>query len=868
MNTDDFQFHLSQIINGTEVQQLDSRTAIINLRATDIVHFFELCVNIFENPLSPPSSLIICFSAIRDLFTASRELPIAMIKANWSHELLTNIRSKMKTVLIKLLQNDNEPVRNMSAFIISRILLIEGKNKWPDLFTQLNDLFTQNSYDQCIQHGVLTAFHEILCQQVFQNAKKIDPDVLTLVDTLILFLSNSTSEIVLYYTIRCILDISQNIPIIFQEKKRVEMILNAYPLILPRIDKVHFEIMFDILFEIVKNVYEHVEEIMEQIFDLCVKGIGCPNNEIITISINFWIQFCNFEKYRKTNSKKTLFITKKVMMSLFDLLVKIISQNNRQTGEPAMALLRRFTLLYQDEMLQLTFPIITQILIKNENLSNSANYYTIEDQTYHERKCSTENIQNIENNNETNANRTPQALFVVLSLINSLCDKPSQKYHFLINYFNDIINIFYNSIDPVPFAAICALNRIVYVCDHEQFHITCFKFVIDLLKKEIPQNYLCGVYQLIISLIKSSNKNIVNKNFKEIFDVVFKHIQFSNPEAEEIINDQFSVLVFLLKKVTHGLAAVSESYHPVFDYLVRNIEFLQCDQDHLDLRLLNLINLIGFFIMNLRFRFEVFYFDLVNTLMTCFNNHQNLVFEEVLSIFSILCAYLNNKMQEFVPYFQELIIYGLRTQSPGIINNSIILCCNLVSYVDQSCFKPVQEIFVIIDQIPEGPIRMILPTFIEYVGTLLNELGDSSDFPFEVLNKYKSIVDIQLNEVLHSNDLEYATQIFTGGFSAYAAYFKYNHTPIEEVVIVARNFIKKVVLQCLIQKAYNVETIFRLCDLLIVLGKCFKSKISISMNHKFIRSVLTDDSFYKNEVHYLEIQDKFRKTLDFIEKIN
>ena len=888
MDVDNFRFLLNKIQNGDEKSQVDARSEIMNIREKDINFFFRLILEIFKENASSPQinvpNVIICFSALCDTFIPNRNAPKELIQHQWMSEDFTNIRTCLKELLILYIQCNEVSVRNMAACVIARVLAIEEEQNWSDLFPQLLFLFMNENASVSQMHGVLVTFHEILNLPIFNKIKKINeinPSISQLLLGILQYISLHINKTLTDFSILCVLDFCQNLPIIFEDSERIARLLDVYPNILPFCDNNEYENLFRILFEIIKHSYfSYIPQFMSQIYELSVKGIICPNKDLVTISLHFWIEFCNYEKkLQKINKSRN--ISETAMTELFSVLLSLICNDYRSNENESkysfseiclksVSLIRIFTLLYPTKMIEKSKSIISPVLIKDS-----------------------EKFQEL-----INKPRDFDKIFTILSLINGICIKveSSQNFSFLKMYFKDIVMLIFNNNLMISISAICALNRIVAVLNDDYIQQNAYRVVLDILAKDIPEILEPCVYQMIISLINASNKKIISEYFIAIFNLMMKKIKdpdnfqessnsnlddysYNIDEASDInqniLENQFAVLMFLTEGSYKESQNVSNCYPEVFKLLSKFTSFVSFNQTYLVNYLMNLLRLTNYIIINQQEKFEVFADPLIELLIPCINKYSNIFFEDIACVLSALCRCLKDKLKKYSTFFIEIIHTGLFSQSPPIINSSMFLCCDLVTSVDQSITLPIKEMFDVIPQIPEIPSRFIIPYFIESVAHILND-GCVNNIPPEYCNSFIDFVIKKLDEVvyvgnvqnasevLNINEFEYAQHIFNSSFYAFAAYFKYNYEPIKEKTMEASRFLKKYVVPCAKSKAYNIETVISLCKLLKELGRKFKGEISVTLNNRFIRSILTDPEI---KIKNIEYRQEIKKTIEFIEDI-
>ena len=127
MEKDEFIQCLDNITNGDEDTQSKCRGAIMDLRKNDAISFFELVFKVFEDESPSFSRIILCLSAIRDMFIPTNDFPLSSMTKTWFSEPLTEIRVRLKNFVITFVHDEEIAIRNVSASVFALIFALERK---------------------------------------------------------------------------------------------------------------------------------------------------------------------------------------------------------------------------------------------------------------------------------------------------------------------------------------------------------------------------------------------------------------------------------------------------------------------------------------------------------------------------------------------------------------------------------------------------------------------------------------------------------------------------------------------------------------------------------------------------------------------
>lgn len=833
--------------NNDENNQNKYGEIIISLRNGNTVLFYDLVFKVFNLPNVSSSRIIICLLSIKDMLTPTDDFPLSKINQNWYSDFMNEIRIQLKKYIFRYIHIEEDVIRNISSLIYALIFAIEDPNDtyWSNSISFLVNEFLNDDVPGYSKYGIMTFFHETMILPIFSDKlEKLDFIRLQFqrfLSKLIINLMNpeSNSKIIFDFSILSILDLIMHIPIIFNEEL-TKSLLNSYSSALPKTDIAHYQNLFEILLEIIKYHYNDAPVYLPTIFDYSVKGIICPNDDIVCASIEFWIEFC---KYEKKSGNKSRGYTKTAMEQLTMLLLKVISQNKMQTGIPSIKLIRQFTILYNEDMLKIALPKIRNYIYNDNDIIG---------------------------------------VFVSLALINGICSKRSKSYSILYQYSNRICNLIKIGIEnenetssPIPYAAIWALSRSIVVCESVANEKEIVKFVLYLLQDpNLNKNLIFSVFQLAISLFKSIDTGKLYKYLDKFFETLFGSID----DPAKIINidcldANFGALTALIKNSPPQSKKLINQFPKVIEKFENWMNFLQTDENYIELRLIGILGVIDCFINNLTYEFKELCPNLIELLINCVKMHKDIVYENILMILSSLCINLGKDFNENSPFVNDFIKYGFKAQSPSIINRSIILCSDFMIYVNNENTELIIQMFDLVNNLPFYHKQMVVPTFIKSFGQMLYQIkyvnGDhKNDFiwPREILDQFYSIVDQQLNNPCLSPknprlDNYYNARIYEACFIAYAPYFK-NEQGSDENLQKAVFFIRTYILNCQRTKSYDSDTAYALCNLIRELIDKYKNKITVKFG-KWTMLILIDD-----ERVLQEMDKSHRKFIDeTIEKI-
>lgn len=874
MEKNDFVRCLDNIATANEEIQNQSRSVIIDMRSNNTSLFFNLIFQVFEDNNSTFSQIVICLSAIRDMLIPTEDFGFSQIIKNWKSDFMEEVRVPLKNFIISFIHNEEDAIRNVSASIFALIFAIEQheltENNWPQAISNLVDEFISEGTVGYCKHGIMTFFHELMILPIFEiKIKKnedfvqyIGPEISRFLFQLIQNLEKPDSNpiAILDYSILCIYDLITYVPEVFNGGKEITLLLNSYESALPLTDSAQYQKLFEIIYQIIVNYYDHMSDFMETIFNLSSKGIDCPNDELVCISIEFWIQFTKYEA-KIPKSKNNYQFTQTAIDPLIKLLLNVISQNKEDTLIQSINLLRILSKNYQEKTINISIQIIESLINNDEDMIG---------------------------------------VFVSLSLIRGICSEKGKNFDKLIGFFERISNLIILGFsseseidDLIPFSAILAANRMIISCRLIANCQDTFDFLLYLYQNQpINPNFVYPILQLSIALFSSTTHELNKANFSKLFEILFKSIDDPSMAInEECLKSIFSALKYLVNGTYEKDHQLQDYYPKVEEKLNEYIALLSDSPDELiKIKLDQTLQLINIFIIKLSVDFLPFVEVLLtNSLSTCAIKFQNFTFDNILIILSSLCLHLKNKMFDLSEFLIEHITIGFK-QDPSIISQTFTLCADFIINVNNSKVELIEQMFNLVDSpsdqikycIPEDQIQLIIPSFIkEFARMFLKIKYNLDDFrngdfiwPEEILDRFYDIVDKQIESKQLSIDYEQnspnfnyynAARIYEGYFYAYAAYYKYQKVSKINYNKAVNIIIKKVIWQCKNTKAYDCNTAIALCKLLKKLFKNYKNKIVRILKNKSILRILTDNPEYLDD---LDFKCKIDKTIGYIENTN
>lgn len=823
----------------------ESSKFIMSLRTDNPFLFFNLVFQVFDNENSSTSQVIVCLSAIRNMLLPSEEFQISQIYQNWYSDFMNEIRDRLKDFIFDLIHNEEYSIRGVSSSIYALIFAIETykpfDDYWPQTISKFVDEFQSEESAEHCKLGIISFFHELMVLPIFSKLKSaeyhrfflnelhrfLQPIIQNLIDP------QSNSKTIFDYSILCLLDLITYAHEIFDGPDEITFLLQSYEIALQYVDAVQYQQLFDVLLQIIKRFYDNISIFMENIFDYVKKGIDCPNDDLVCISIGFWIELCRFEK------------------GLVDSQSEIQIQN--------------FALTSIEPMIQLLLVVISSINQRqkiNDILIQSIDLISCFSEDYPEETAKILNSQI----NSLIFSEDEDSIFTSLVLIRGVCTKSivNDNYMNFNKIFGRICWLIINyeitdEIISIPYAAMWAANRVVMSCQSIAYDQLTFDFIFELFQNpNIYQKCRYSLFELSKVLIKSSSKSLVQNNFADLFNIFFESLD--NPEMTvdvQCLESNFSCLFDLVSAVKQRFDKLFDCYVQVFEKIDNYMNFLSTDgsREFLEFRLINILHLIQNFVEKLSIDFNSQCENLVEKLIKCTKKHHNLTYDLILNVFSSLCLVLKENFDKYSDLTANFIIDGIESQSPSTINESIKLCGYLIKYVDKNQINLFDNIFQLIDGMPPYQAHYILPTFIKTFSILLKKYPAA--WPDDTIDRFYKIVEEQLNDPNlkidsvqndENFDFDYAARIYEASFYAYATYFKHQEASDENFKLA--KFILKFALQCQKTGAYDCNTALALSKLLKTLIEAFENKISRLLNAKYNKKILNDALKFDCDIEY------------------